>query len=70
MELSVQRRQQLGKVYTAGRKVRRETPRQRLSPPQERRAGIVEGIVGGIIVLLPTDGAQDDATSQKKPGNI
>ena len=53
MKLSIQRRQQLGKAHTAGRKVRREILRQRLSPPQERRAGIVEGIVRIGIMGLP-----------------
>ena len=53
MELSIQRPQQLGKTHTAGRKVRREILRQRLSPPQERRAGVVEGIVRIGIMGLP-----------------
>ena len=53
MELSVQRPQQLGKAHTAIRKVRREILRQRLSPPQKRRAGIVEGVVRVGIVGLP-----------------
>ena len=58
-QLPVDGGDKLPQMDAPGGEVQGEILRLGRAAAQQRRAGIVEGIVGGIIVLLPTDGAQD-----------
>ena len=49
----------ISQMDAPGGEVQGEILRLCRAAAQQRRAGIVEGIVGGVIVLLPADGAQD-----------